>query len=85
VTADALPLLRALVRIDSRNPDLAPGAPGERACEHLAAALGGWGFRAALHDAAPGRPNVVARIGRAEPGAPVLMLNGHLDVVGTGG
>lgn len=86
MTADALPLLRALVRIDSRNPDLAPGAPGERACaEHLAAALGGWGFRAALHDAAPGRPNVVARIGRAEPGAPVLMLNGHLDVVGTGG
>jgi acetylornithine deacetylase len=28
---------------------------------------------------------VVARIGRGEPGAPTLMLNGHLDVVGTEG
>jgi acetylornithine deacetylase len=84
--ADPLPLSRALVRVDSRNPDLAPGAPGERECALLLAdALAAWGFRVALHDAAPGRPNVVARIGRAEPGAPVLLLNGHLDVVGTDG
>jgi acetylornithine deacetylase len=84
--ASPLPLTRALVRIDSRNPDLVPGAPGERPCALvLADALAAWGFRVALHDAAPGRPNVVARIGRAEPGAPVLLLNGHLDVVGTDG
>jgi acetylornithine deacetylase len=36
-----------------------------------------------VHDAAPGRPNVVARVGAA--GGPSLMLNGHLDVVGTEG
>ncbi|HEY0780116.1 MAG TPA: ArgE/DapE family deacylase [Gemmatirosa sp.] len=84
--ADAAALARALVRIDSRNPDLVPGAPGEGPCaELLAGVLRGWGFAVDLYDAVPGRPNVVARMGRAEPGAPVLMLNGHLDVVGTDG
>ncbi len=84
--ADAAALARALVRIDSRNPDLVPGAPGEGACAaRLAEALRGWGFVVDLYDAVPGRPNVIARVGRAEPGAPVLMLNGHLDVVGTDG
>lgn len=84
--ADAPALARALVRVDSRNPDLVPGAPGERACAlRLADVLRAWGFRVALADAAPGRPNVVARVGRAEPGAPVLLFNGHLDVVGTDG
>ena len=84
--ADAAALARALVRIDSRNPDLVPGAPGEGACaDLLAEALRGWGFAVDLYDALPGRPNVIARVGRAEPGAPVLMLNGHLDVVGTDG
>ena len=29
---DAVALARALVRVDSRNPSLAPGAPGEREC-----------------------------------------------------
>jgi acetylornithine deacetylase len=86
VSFDPIALTRSLVRIDSRNPDLVAGAPGERACaEALAGTLAAWGFRVDLHDAAPGRPNVVARVGRAEPGAPVLLLNGHLDVVGTDG
>lgn len=84
--ADAAALARALVRVDSRNPDLVPGAPGERACALLLAdVLRAWGLRVDVADAAPGRPNVVARAGRAEPGAPVLMFNGHLDVVGTDG
>ena len=54
---DAVALARALVRVDSRNPSLVPGAPGERAvAEVLAAVLTGWGFRVELHDALPGRP-----------------------------
>lgn len=81
---DALALTRELVRIDSRNPSLAPGAPGEReAARALAEVLRAWGFRVEVHDAAPGRPNVIARIG--SPGGRTLMLNGHLDVVGTDG
>jgi acetylornithine deacetylase len=84
--ADARALTRALVRVDSRNPDLVPGAPGEGAAARLLAeVLSGWGFEVATHEAAPGRPNVLARVGRGERGAPTLMLNGHLDVVGTDG
>lgn len=83
---EAIGLARALVRIDSRNPSLVPGAPGEyEAARALSSVLQAWGFRVEMHDAAPGRPNVVARIGRGEPGARTLMFNGHLDVVGTDG
>jgi acetylornithine deacetylase len=83
---DARALTRALVRVDSRNPTLAPGAPGEKACATLLRdVLESWGFRTELHDAAPGRPNLVARIGGGAPSSRSLMLNGHLDVVGVEG
>jgi acetylornithine deacetylase len=83
---DARALTRALVQVDSRNPTLAPGAPGEKACATLLRdVLDAWGFRTELHEAAPGRPNLVARIGDAAVGSRSLMLNGHLDVVGVEG
>lgn len=82
---DGRALTRALVRMDSRNPALAAGAPGERACARfLRDVLRAWGFRTELRDASPGRPNLVARIGRDEGGRS-LMFNGHLDVVGVEG
>lgn len=81
---DAVALARALIRIDSRNPTLVPDAPGEgEVARTLASILDEWGFSVQLTDAAPGRPNVVARIGPSD--APALMLNGHLDVVGVEG
>jgi acetylornithine deacetylase len=81
---DAVALTRALVAVDSRNPVIAPGGPGEgSAASLLAAVLGEWGFDVELHEVAPGRPNVIARTGRR--GGRALMFNGHLDVVGTGG
>ena len=81
---DARALTRALVRIDSRNPSLVHGGPGEGACATLLErVLSAWGFRTELHDAAPGRPNLVARIGGG--GGRSLMMNGHLDVVGVEG
>ncbi|MFL5548966.1 MAG: ArgE/DapE family deacylase [Gemmatimonadaceae bacterium] len=81
---DAVALARALIQIDSRNPTLAPDSPGEGSCARaLADVLTDWGFSVELIDAAPGRPNVVARIGPS--GTPALMLNGHLDVVGVEG
>ncbi|MFL5605099.1 MAG: ArgE/DapE family deacylase [Gemmatimonadaceae bacterium] len=83
---DARALTRALVQVDSRNPSLAAGAPGERACATLLRdVLDAWGFRTEVHDAAPGRPNLVARIGDAAAGSQSLMFNGHLDVVGVEG
>ena len=79
---DPVALTEALVAIDSRNPSLVVGAPGESTCARfLAGVLSGWGFAVSLDDVRPGRPNVVARIG--PPGQSPLVLNGHLDVVGT--
>ena len=80
---DAVALARALIKIDSRNPTLAPDSPGEGPCASLLAdVLREWGFVVQLFDNA-GRPNVVASIGPEN--APALMLNGHLDVVGVQG
>ncbi|HVF41335.1 MAG TPA: ArgE/DapE family deacylase [Gemmatimonadaceae bacterium] len=81
---DAIALTRALTQIDSRNPTLAPGAPGEGA---IAAFLDGvlreWGFSTELQDAVAGRPNLIARMGPSD--APALMFAGHLDTVGVEG
>ena len=82
--ADPVALTQALTRIDSRNPSLVPGAPGESAIAHrLADILSDWGFSVELPEVEPGRPNLVARIGPA--GTPGLMFAGHLDVVGIEG
>jgi acetylornithine deacetylase len=81
---DAVALARELVQIDSRNPSLVRGAPGEHmVARSLAEILTAWGFATTVQDAAPGRPNVIARVGRS--GGTSLMFNGHLDVVGTEG
>ena len=80
-TGDARALTSALVRIDSRNPSLAPGAAGEGAVAHaLAGVLRAWGATVELVESSAGRPCVVARYGTA--GERSLMLNGHLDTVG---
>jgi len=81
---DAVALTRELVRVDSRNPSLVPDAPGEaKVARTLGAILETWGFRVEVRDVEPGRPNVIARVGRG--GGRTLMFNGHLDVVGTEG
>lgn len=82
---DALALARALIACDSRNPAFAPDAPGEGAAAQLLAdTLRDWGFTVDLLEAAPGRPNVLARIGGGHGGRS-LILNGHLDTVGVAG
>ena len=81
---DPVDLTESLVAIDSRNPDLVPGGPGESACAtFLADVLSHWGFAVSLQEVAPGRHNVLARIGPTEKSP--LVLNGHLDVVGVDG
>ncbi len=77
-------LLAGLVRVPSVNPAIAPDeAHGEAAVAAFAQSwLAERGVEAWLEEAAPGRPNVVARVGT---GGPVLVLCGHIDVVGTRG
>jgi acetylornithine deacetylase len=77
---DAVALTQLLVRVDSRNPELVRGAPGEgRVAGVLAGVLADWGLHPELQEVAPGRPNVIARAGRGS--GPTLLFNGHLDVV----
>ena len=78
---DGVGLARELIRLDSRNPSLVSNAPGEGAVARaLSAILESWGFHADLQEAAPGRPNVVARVGT--PGAHSLMRY-YLRSIGT--
>ncbi len=82
-------LLRDLVAIDSVNPALVPGARGEAAAsKFLHDFLCSQGIAAELHEAAPGRPNVVALLGAPRsaslPPRAALAIFAHIDTVGAG-
>jgi len=76
-------LAAALIRIDSVNPALIAGAAGEA---EVAAFVAGWleqaGLEVEVVEPVPGRPSVVA-IARGTGGGRALLLNAHLDTVGT--
>jgi acetylornithine deacetylase len=74
-----------LVRINSINPDLVPGAPGEAAiCEWVAGELQRLGCEITRREPRPGRMSV-AGTWRGAGGGPSLMLYAHLDTVGVEG
>jgi acetylornithine deacetylase len=78
-------LLADLVSIDSVNPDLVPGSPGE---SEIAGYVSRWlenaGLDVSIDMAAPGRPSVVA-VAPGSGGGKSLLLNAHLDTVGVAG
>jgi acetylornithine deacetylase len=78
-------LLSDLVSINSINPDLVPGSPGEA---EIARYIADWLRRADLEvellESVSGRPNVVG-IARGTGGGKTLLLNGHMDTVGVAG
>ncbi len=86
---DPVAVLSDLVRIDSVNPDLVPGAAGERAIvdhcaawlrEHVAPLIADERFE--ITDVgSPERPSLVLRVRGTEEGGG-LLLNAHLDTVG---
>ena len=81
----AVKLLRDLVSIDSVNPSLSSGAPGEGdVARRIASELEAIGLRVEMTDAAPGRPNVVGVLEGRAPGRS-LMFCGHTDTVGVSG
>lgn len=81
----AIRLLHDLVAINSVNPTLVPGAPGEAAiADAIAAELRRLGLDVEVEEVAPGRPNVVGVLeGRSK--GPSLMFCGHTDTVGVSG
>lgn len=74
-----------LVQIDSVNPTLAPGAPGEREiAAYLAESLRSIGLDVDSYEPEPGRVTVVGRL-KGAGGGRSLMLNAHSDTVGVEG
>jgi acetylornithine deacetylase/succinyl-diaminopimelate desuccinylase-like protein len=76
---EALEILAGLLRTPSENPT----GSEEKAGRYVHELLRRNGIPAELSWAAPGRPNVVARLKGREPGK-TLLLNGHLDTVPAG-
>ena len=80
-----LATLERLVQINSINPTLAPGAPGEREiAEFIADSLRSSGLTAEILEPARGRASVLARLA-GTGGGRSLMLNAHSDTVDVAG
>jgi acetylornithine deacetylase len=70
------------VKIDSRSPDLTPGAPGEgEMADCVADHLTDLGLDVSVMEAGPGRPNVIGVL-KGTGGGRSLLLTGHMDTVG---
>ncbi|HPI97797.1 MAG TPA: M20/M25/M40 family metallo-hydrolase, partial [Synergistales bacterium] len=75
--------LQDLIRINSVNPELETGAPGERDISNfLASALGELGMEVKISDLGNNRVNVTGIL-RGAGGGKTLLLNGHSDTVDT--
>src|SRR6185369_972954 len=74
-----------LVQINSINPALAPGAPGEgEIAAFIAGSLRGAGLTVEVFEPEPGRTSVVGRLA-GSGGGRSLMLNAHCDTVDAAG
>jgi acetylornithine deacetylase len=77
-----LGLLEDLIRINSVNPSLVPGAPGEvEIAEFIADFMRDLDLETKVKEVKPKRLNVVGVL-KGSGGGPTLMLNGHTDTVG---
>lgn len=77
--------LAEMVQINSSNPSLTPGAPGEAEIgAHIAQQMRALGLKVTVHELGPDRVNVVG-IRKGQGGGRSLMLNGHMDTVGVQG
>lgn len=77
--------LQELIRIDSRNPGLEAGAPGEwDLARYLNSQLAGLHWQSDLHELGNRRANVLA-VRKGVGRGPSLMINVHMDTVGTHG
>ena len=78
---DTIAACSRLIRFDTSNFG-AGESRGERPCaEWVAEQISDAGFAPVVLESAPRRANTVVRIPGADPGAPALLVHGHLDVV----
>ena len=79
---EVVDLCRDLLRIDTSNTGDNATSAGERvAAEYVAEKLAEVGVESRIHESAPGRANLIARIPGTDPGRDALLVHGHLDVV----
>ncbi|APX33830.1 hypothetical protein BH708_15180 [Brachybacterium sp. P6-10-X1] len=82
---EAVEFTRDLIRIDTSNfggDDPASWGPGEaEAADYVVAKLREVGLAPEVHESAPGRPSVFARLPGRDRERGGLILHGHLDVV----
>ncbi|MEU4221399.1 M20/M25/M40 family metallo-hydrolase [Actinoplanes sp. NPDC026623] len=79
---EVVELCRDLLRIDTTNTGDPRTTVGERvAAEYVAGKLTEVGIEVELHESAPTRANLVARIPGADRTRGALLVHGHLDVV----
>src|SRR5690242_9654993 len=77
--------LARLVRINSINPSLVPGAPGEsEIAAFIAGSLRESGLDVQMREPEPARTSVIARL-KGSGGGRSLMFNAHCDTVGIEG
>jgi acetylornithine deacetylase/succinyl-diaminopimelate desuccinylase-like protein len=75
-------ICRDLLRIDTTNTGDPRTTVGECvAAEYVAARLAEAGIESVVHESAPKRANLVARIRGRDPSRGALLIHGHLDVV----
>lgn len=85
MTDPCIALLQRLVSINSVNPSLVPGAPGERdVAAAIADHLRSLGLEVHVQHVLDGRPNVIGVLDTSVEG-PSLMFCGHTDTVGVEG
>jgi acetylornithine deacetylase/succinyl-diaminopimelate desuccinylase-like protein len=81
LVAEAVEFCSRLIRFDTTNFG-GGDSRGERACaEWVAEQLTDAGYTPLVLESAPGRASTVVRISGSDPGAPALLVHGHLDVV----
>ncbi|HWQ14995.1 MAG TPA: M20 family metallopeptidase [Roseiflexaceae bacterium] len=76
--------LQRLVRTPSVYVPGVPGASEEQAARLVFEQLTAWGWQPLWEEVAPGRPNVIAELRGARGDGPLLLLEGHTDVVTPG-
>jgi acetylornithine deacetylase/succinyl-diaminopimelate desuccinylase-like protein len=88
LTGELVALASEMIQIPSVNPTITEDydavVGGEtKVCQHLKSAMEGFGLKIDLWEEKPGRANVVGVAAGAGDGRS-LILNGHVDTVGTG-
>lgn len=76
-TRRCLDLATAMIQCDTRNP---PGTES-RIIPLLTDVMRGLGATVEVFEGEPGRPSLLARYGACDRTKPVLLINGHIDVV----